>query len=160
MPNHFDTHEACCKITTIPCPCPVCGNTGRKVTALTLDSHIPDSLKGGFGNEASFCSNPTCHVVYCNPAGKIIRRDETVLPVTVKDTGDDVHVCYCFDFKRSDIRMDLQANGTTTIPDKIKTEVREGRCDCERKNPQGACCLGNVAKVVKAIRAELELQGD
>ena len=38
------------------------------------------------------------------------------------------------------------------IVDQIKKGVQEGRCDCERKNPQGACCLGNVMAAIKTIQ--------
>jgi hypothetical protein len=123
------------------------------VSALTLDNHIPAHLRKGFEKKATFCPNPSCEVIYCDNAGKIIRKGETVLPVTVKDPGDDVYVCYCFEFKRSDLRRDLKEKGRTDIPDQIKKNVQEGRCDCERKNPQGACCLGNVANTIKEIRA-------
>jgi hypothetical protein len=126
------------------------------VTALTLDRHIPASLRGGFGDEATFCLNPDCGVVYCNPEGKVIRRHETVLPVTIKDPGDDVYVCYCFEHTRGEIRKDLLEKGRTEIPDQIKKKVQTGLCDCERKNPQGACCLGNVHAAMKAIQQEVD----
>jgi len=152
MPNQAETHEACCKIPTTALACPVCGKTGRKVRAVTLDNHISKSSRGSFGDSAGFCSNPSCDVVYFNGDGGLVRRGETVLPVTVKDAGDDAYVCYCFGFKRADIRRDLMEKGKTDIPDQIKKGVQEGRCDCERKNPQGACCLGNVAQAIKAIK--------
>ncbi len=141
-----ETHESCCKVSTAPRTCPVCGRPGRRVSALTLDHHVPAPLRAGFGIEAGFCLNPSCPVVYFNESGHILRKGETVVPVTIKDTGDDVSLCYCFGFKRGDLRRDLKEKGSTDIPDRIKQGVKEGRCDCERKNPQGACCLGNVAK--------------
>ena len=55
---------------------------------------------------------------------------------------------------RGDLRRDLRDKGETDIPDSIKKEIKAGRCDCERKNPSGACCLGNVTKAIKQIRAE------
>lgn len=152
----METHEICCKISTTSYPCPVCGKLGRKVTSKTLDNHIPSHLRSRFGNEAAFCSNPACDVVYCDSHGQVIRKGETVLPVTVKDPGDDVYVCYCFQFTRGNIRRDLERQGKTDIPEQIKKGVQEGRCDCERKNPQGACCLGNVVNAVKAIEEELK----
>lgn len=154
MADLTETHEACCKISTTACPCPVCGKTGRKVTSLTLDHHIPSPLRQGFGNEAAFCMNPSCDVVYCNSQGKVIREGETVLPVTIKDLGNDVYVCYCFEHKRGDLRRDIREKGKTDIPEKIRQGVKEGRCNCEGKNPQGACCLGNVAKAIKEIQSE------
>ena len=152
MPEFPETHESCCHVSTTSCPCPVCGNAGRKVSALTLDHHLPQPLRAEFGDEGTFCLNPACDIVYCNRAGMLVRRGQTVLPVTIKDAGDDVHVCYCFEFKRSDLRRELNQKGKTDIPDQIRKGVKDGRCDCERKNPQGACCLGNVAAAIKDIQ--------
>ncbi|UPT75476.1 MAG: hypothetical protein M0D55_07285 [Elusimicrobiota bacterium] len=137
------------------CRCPVCGDAGRLVSALTLANHLPSEIYAQSGGQGSFCANPNCAVVYCNSRGMLIRRGDTVLPVTIKDAGDDVHVCYCFDFKRADIRREILEKGKTTIPEEIKKGIKAGRCDCERKNPQGVCCLGNVAAAVKVILAEV-----
>lgn len=111
-------------------------------------------MRMAFGDEGTFCLNPDCEVVYCNPAGMMVRKGETVLPVTIKDAGEDVYVCYCFEFKRSDLRRELGQFGKTEIPSQIRKGIKDGRCDCERKNPQGACCLGNVAAAIKAIQTE------
>lgn len=159
MESQAPSHETCCKIPTTTCPCPICGNAGRKVTALTLDNHVPGLLRAKIGDDVTFCLNPACDVVYCNPSGVVVRRGETILPVTIKDGGDDVNVCYCFDFRRRDLRADLEARGKTDIPAQIRKGIAEGRCDCERKNPQGACCLGNVAAAIKKIEMEVRSHG-
>lgn len=159
MESRAPNHEACCKIQTTSCPCPICGNAGRKVSAMTLDHHVPKHLRTSIGDAATFCLNPDCDVVYCNPSGFVVRKGQTVLPVTIKDLDDQVLACYCFDFKRADIRRDLIRNGKTTIPDKIRQDVKEGRCACERTNPQGACCLGNIAEVIKKIQKEVKSHG-
>lgn len=156
MSQPLESHQECCQISTTLCPCPVCGNMGRKVSPKTLDHHVPHPLRENIGNEATFCMNPSCNVVYCNPRKIVVLKNETKLPVTVKDSGDDVYVCYCFEHKRGDIRRDLKEKGTTDIPDRIRKGVKEGHCDCERKNPQGACCLGNVANAIKMIQSELK----
>ena len=156
MESRAPNHEACCNIQTTTCPCPVCGNAGRKVTALTLDHHVPQPQRAQIGNNATFCLNPDCDVVYCAPSGFVVHRGETLLPVTIKDSGDHVLACYCFEHKRGDIRRDLEAKGSTDIPERIKQGIKDGRCDCERKNPQGACCLGNVASAIKTIQAEIK----
>lgn len=150
-----ETHEECCKIPTTSCPCPICGNPGRKVTPLTLNNHVSSPLREKLGDDATFCTNPNCDVIYCNPEKFVVRKGETKLPVTIKDPGDDVYVCYCFGHKREDLRRDLRENGRTDIPDQIRKGVKDGLCDCERKNPQGACCLGNVANAIKTIQIEL-----
>lgn len=151
----IERHEECCKIPTTSCPCPICGNAGRKVTPLTLDNHVPSPLRKKLGNEATFCLNPDCEAVYCNPTGFVVRRGETKFKVTIKDSGHETFVCYCFEHKRGDLRQDIKENGKTGIPEQIRKGVKEGLCDCERKNPQGACCLGNVAQAIKTIQKDL-----
>lgn len=117
----------------------------------TLDHHLARIPRGKIGDEAGFCPNPACEVVYFSGAATV-RKDETLLPVTQKDPGDDVFVCYCFEHKRGDLRRDLAQKGTTDIPDRIKLGIKEGRCDCARRNPQGACCLGNVNASINEIK--------
>lgn len=155
MSTQVETHDSCCRIPTTTCPCPVCGNLGRKVSSPTVDNHVPSPLREEIGNDATFCLNPNCDVVYCNPAGKVVRKGQTKLPVTIKDPDDGVFVCYCFEHQRGDLRRDLAQKDSTAIPDQIRQGVKEGRCDCERKNPQGACCLGNVANAIRQIHREL-----
>lgn len=156
MAQPVETHESCCRIPTTLCPCPVCGDKGRKVGRITLDKHVPSPLREEIGEDVSFCLNPGCEVVYCNANGRVVRKGQTRLPVTIKDPGDEVFVCYCFEHRRADLRRDLAEKGATDIPDRIRKEVQAGRCDCESKNPQGACCLGNVADAIKSIKAEMK----
>lgn len=148
-----DEHEACCRLPTVALACPACGKQGRKVGKETLDQHLEKSSRAKFGDEAGFCPNHVCEAVYFNGAATV-RKGETVLAVTQKDPGDEVFVCYCFEHTRGDLRRDLTQKGATDIPDRIKQGIKEGRCDCERKNPQGACCLGNVAAAIEAIKGE------
>lgn len=157
MANQSPDHKVCCRIATASCLCPVCGNAGRKVAAVTLDHHVPEQFRAAIGNDATFCLNPACEVVYCNPGGFVIRKGQTLLPVTQKDPGDEVLVCYCFEHRRGDLRRDLREKGNTDIPDQIKKGIADGRCDCERKNPQGACCLGNVAAAIKTIKEDVKI---
>lgn len=159
MEDRAPRHEACCKASTTSCPCPACGNAGRRVGAATLDGHVSGDLRERIGGDATFCLNPDCAVVYCNPAGVIVRKGQTRLPVTIKDPGDDVFVCYCFELKRGDVRRDLEARGSTDIPGRIRKGIEDGRCDCGRKNPQGACCLGNVAVEIKKYQMEMDRHG-
>ncbi len=121
----------------------------------TLDHQLAPGARAKFGGEAGFCASPDCAVVYFS-GDAVVRKGETLRAVTQKDPGDDVNVCYCFDIKRGDVRRDLRARGATDVPARIKRAIDAGRCDCERLNPQGACCLGNVAAAVKAMAAQLK----
>lgn len=146
--------DCCCaRPGAAPETCPVCGKHGRRVTGVTLDHQLAPAHRARLGETAGFCANPACEAVYFDGAA-IVRKGETLLPVTQKDPGDDVPVCYCFGIRRSDLRRDLAATGTTAIPERISREIKEGRCDCERKNPQGICCLGTVSAEIGKIRTE------
>jgi hypothetical protein len=46
-------------------------------------------------------------------------------------------VCYCFEYTEEDIRRDFEANGRSTILEKIKAERNFGHCQCSVKNPKG-----------------------
>jgi len=148
-----DEREACCRPPAAALACPVCGEQGRKVGQETLDHHLEPPSRAKFGAEAGFCPNPACEVVYFGGTATL-RKDEVSQAVTQKDPGDEVFVCYCFEHSRGDLRRDLAQKGTTDIPARIKQGIKEGRCECERRNPQGACCLGNVAAEIAAIKGE------
>lgn len=60
-------------------------------------------------------------------------------------------VCYCFEIAEDQIRREVEAAGVSASAERIKTLVRDDRCACEVRNPQGACCLGNVAAVVRSV---------
>ena len=68
--------------------------------------------------------------------------------------ADDT-VCHCFGFRRADILDELRRKGVTDIPGRIREKTRNGECDCERLNPSGRCCLGDVLRVVDELRARL-----
>lgn len=154
MENNIPGHKSCCKTRAAGCPCPVCDNAGRKVTPLTLAHHLSPALRAQLGDDAAFCLNPACEVVYFNPGGFVVRRGQTLVPVTIKDGSDEVRVCYCFDIKRGDLRKDIREGRNAAIPERIRQGISEGRCDCERMNPQGTCCLGNVVIEIKKIEKE------
>jgi hypothetical protein len=57
--------------------------------------------------------------------------------------------CYCFDFTLADVRREIAETGACTLPARIAAEMRSKGCQCEVKNPSGACCLGDVHQAVK-----------
>ncbi len=61
-------------------------------------------------------------------------------------------LCYCFGHSEESLRAEWQATGRLDSVEAIRAAVKEGRCQCEVMNPSGACCLGDVLKVAKAIQ--------
>ncbi len=136
--------------------CPRCGAVGRVVA----DETIRAILRPGHADnlllvERRFCKTPSCAVLYYGADGRVVEKGAASVRVGVKETDDPIPLCYCFEFTRAHVRREVAETGESTIPDRIDAEIRAGRCACERKNPSGACCLGDVRKAVKEAKAAL-----
>ena len=155
----------CCKV---PAPsraasCPMSGTPGRSLSRVTLESLLDQRARElvRADQDYFFCPAPSCAVVYFSGDGEqVFKIDELTVPVWQKSPEDpDVPVCYCFAHTPATIRHELQVTGKSMVVASITAKVKEGLCACERNNPQGSCCLGNVNSVVKTAKASLEMPG-
>ena len=135
--------------------CPRCGESGRKVSKITVGSHTrPAHQKSQEGvGEWRFCGTPSCLVGYYGTDCK------TVVPLDALRTtpfpkSDNLlqFVCFCFEHTVAAIIDDVKHHQSPTLQASITEACRQGLDACEQKNPEGRCCLGNVAAVVR--RAE------
>lgn len=134
--------------------CPQCGSTGKVVSDATIRAMlVPAHACSLLLVERRFCRTPTCDVLYFGADGRTVGKSAAVVRVGLKETTDPIPLCYCFDFSRADVLQEIAATGDCTIPARITAEIRAGRCACETRNPSGACCLGEVNKVVKEALA-------
>lgn len=134
--------------------CPECGAVGKPVKTITLKHMVkPHFLaavdKPGF----LFCATPGCDVVYFHSEDKEIRKEDIRVRVGLKETDDPVPLCYCFGFTQAMIAREIRETGDFTLPQRISAEIKAGNCACEVRNPQGSCCLGNIAASVKRLSA-------
>lgn len=147
----------CCSVNTtqspVPAamPCPVSGTRSKQVGLVTIQSlvrHLPFQMAPA---QYYFCEAANCDVVYfpSNPTAPTFYRDDLLVRVGVKETDDSIPVCYCFGITREAIEKEVRETGTSTVVERIKAEVKAGRCACELKNPAGRCCLGQVNRSVK-----------
>ena len=134
--------------------CPRCGERARKVAAFTVAGHISPTRLGNRADRLGWwlCSSRQCDVVYFDDDVTISRADVTALPFDKSDAPQRL-VCFCFGHSVASVIADLGIHGTSTIRASIKAACRAGRDDCERRNPQGRCCLGNVGKVIAGAGA-------
>lgn len=145
----------CCQVEAsdgaAPARCPDCGRPGRTVDALTVKALLrPEALARLSAPAHRFCSTPSCPVVYFGE-DEIFDRAEMAVPVFQKEPAGDRTVCYCFAIGEGDLRREVAETGRSTATERVTAHVRAGRCACEIKNPQGSCCLGNVAAALKAL---------
>lgn len=149
--------EVCCELAAdADRACPACGAFGRGVDRITVEAMLrPAALARLAYSEHRFCATPGCPVVYFALTDRF-RTEEIAVPVFQKEPPGARTVCYCFAITEGDIGRELAVSGRSTVVDRISALVKAGRCACEAKNPQGSCCLGNVAAVVKGASMSCE----
>src|SRR5438093_7406219 len=118
----------------------------------------PEALMRLSALEHRFCPTPSCPVVYFGHE-EVFDRGEIVVPVFQKEPAGERMVCYCFAISERDIRTELIRTGRSSASERIGALVKADRCACEVRNPQGSCCLGNVAAAVEAAKAPVESRG-
>lgn len=101
-----------------------------------------------------YCPTPECPVVYYDDAGTVVERTGVRVPVSAKDPGPDVPLCYCFGHTRRAIAEEIATRGSSTVSTAIAREIKAGRCACEVKNPSGRCCLADVRSYEKEAMQE------
>lgn len=162
----MSTVEECCELhppqPCPPTPCPGCGQQGKTVGRLTLGALLKPDRRPQIPNqpEFCFCRTASCEAVYFTPGRVVFRKDDLVVRVGLKEPDDPtVPVCYCFGWTKEKIQAELVETGRSTVIDQIKAQVKAGNCYCEVTNPQGSCCLGNVAKAVQEATAVVNQKG-
>jgi len=147
----------CCSVNTsrspisAEMPCPLTGTRSKKVDFVTIQSLVRHLPFGMPPVQYYFCGAVDCDIVYfpSHPEAPTFYRDDLLVRVGVKETHDPIPVCYCFGIMRETIEEEIRHTGKSTVAERIKAEVKAGRCACQVKNPSGRCCLGNVSRAVK-----------
>ena len=158
--------ETCCEFhppkACPSTPCPSCGGKGNTVTRLTLGALLKPARRIAISHqdEFCFCKTPTCDAVYFVSGKVLFRKDDLAVKVGLKEPHDPTApVCYCFGWTPQKIQAELETVGKSTVIDQIKAQVKAGNCYCEVTNPQGSCCLGNVAKAVQEATVVVNQKG-
>lgn len=122
----------------------------KKTMLLMLRPGVYERIGAG---QYYYCSTPDCEIVYFLEAGgEVFLKDDLRVRVGAKEKNDPKPICYCFGFDESDIHDEIARTGRTEIPGRIVELVKAGMCACDTRNPSGACCLGEITKVVKRIQ--------
>ena len=158
--------ESCCEFhppqVCPPTPCPVCQERGKAVARITLGALLKPERRPQIpaAEEFCFCKNPTCEIVYFLPDQPLFRKNDLSVQVGLKEPNDPmVPVCYCFGWTPQKIRSEIESTGKSTTIEQIKAQVKAGNCSCAVTNPQGSCCLGNVATIVQQAMGSVTQRG-
>ena len=135
--------------------CPSCGEKAKGVLGLTLESLLTDEAKSKLECLDGFyyCKTPSCKTVYFRDE-TVLTQDDITVVVGLKEGATPATVCYCFEWTKEKIQAELEATGETVALKDIKAKMEDPGCSCETLNPSGGCCLGDVGKVIKALKAE------
>ena len=151
--------EVCTTGCCTPAPkgkmeCPKCKELAKGVLAKTLNALLKDSTKESLSSLEGFyyCKTPSCEVVYFN-SDTILKKDDLTVVVGLKDGATPATLCYCFDWSKEKIIQEIKETGDTTALSDIKAKMENPGCNCEVLNPSGGCCLGDVSKFIKEIKA-------
>jgi hypothetical protein len=137
--------------------CPRCGKKGKTVKGITVESQLGDDAKVAFDHFEGFrfCATADCSVAYYRSEDEIVfEKTSTRYPIFQKEDSPQRLVCYCFNHSVQEIRDELARTGESVVPAQIRESCKNGLDDCARNNPQGTCCLGNVARVVKEAKGD------
>ena len=134
--------------------CPQCAGVGGAVSAVTVAHHAqPSALEQLAAVEGwRICRTQACLTVYFGAGQQIDIGAMRSVPFHKSDDPNRL-VCFCFDHSVAALYADAAANPTSTIKAAITAACGRGLDDCEIKNPQGRCCLGNIALVLGAAKA-------
>lgn len=134
--------------------CPKSETTGKRVERITLESLLRCEFHSDIGSAQWFyCPDPACEVAYFDAAGNTLDKSALSVRIGVKEDGSPRPICYCFDHSIEEIEDEVAATGTSKVPDSIAEKCGQGLHECELKNPQGSCCLGNVRVVMKKAQS-------
>ncbi len=132
--------------------CPECGQTGKPVQGQTVKALLSVSLRQVREGQYWFCQTQTCPVVYFSPDGRQTFTVEHVREVVYQKQpeGADTPICYCFQHRIGDIRAMSLEQQREMVAD-VNAGIHADQCACDLRNPQGACCLGNVRALLKEL---------
>ncbi len=138
--------------------CPACGQKGKAVKPITVQSLLTDKATAGASRTDGFrfCAEPACDVAYFHPeTGERFARTDVRVRIGQKETEPPRPICYCFNHTIEEIETEVAATGTSRIPEEIAAKCRQGLDRCEETNPRGSCCLGTVRRALKEAQAGL-----
>lgn len=117
-------------------PCPWCGQPGKKVPQVTVESLTGRSLAGEEG-QFSLCLSPACRVAYYGSNGTVILKDELKVKIWFKEESP-VPICYCRGVTDQEILRHVAEEGCCSTLEEIKAHTGAGTGGrCLWTNPGG-----------------------
>lgn len=165
-PSRLDDQDpSCCSSDAAPvlAPaqrslCPSCAAQGKAVSVATVRALLRTSLRAVTHAAYHFCAASDCPIVYFTfDGGQHFTTDQLREYVFQKAPAEPAAlVCYCFQYTRKVVQHAEVSTHAQIVAD-ITAGVQAGQCACDIRNPQGACCLGNVRRLIASLQSEQRL---
>ena len=135
--------------------CPSCERKGKSVRVLTLQSLLVESAltRGVDLDGHRHCATRDCEVVYFKEAENVFFKRDLRVRVGTKERESPRPLCYCFGYSWESLEEE-SASGEVTIVQDITLRCKSGEDQCVERNPQGACCLGNIRRALRDINVQ------
>ena len=139
--------------------CSESDSSGSAVDRQTVKALLTETaLRRLTSSEYRFCPDAACDVVYFAADGMRFTTADVRVPVWQKLPFGSRPVCYCFGESEASIRSEIESDGRSAAVERVRAHIAAGRCACELRNPQGACCLGDVIAAVKRVESTVTAQ--
>ncbi len=156
MPNHTDVEVSVGKpevrLNTLS-PCPRCQTQGSPVSTTTLRHTLKKPFRERVDSREGylFCENRHCAVAYYrHNSTDIFVTDSLINRVTIKDKSPLTPLCYCFKISKGEVLQELEQSGTSRVVQRIEEKMaQQAGCFCEKANPRGKCCIGDIVDWLK-----------
>lgn len=132
--------------------CPVCGNTGKAVSATTVAHLVNEEHRKNVRDEGyRICMDEDCAVVYYKgDGGTRFLTDQIRVPVWFKRDADPKYVCYCSKVAEEQVVEAVLVHGARTVKEVNTITGAMRDCNCIEENPLGACCQSRMREVIEA----------
>jgi copper chaperone CopZ len=133
--------------------CPVCGERGRRVTALTVTAHLRPEFWKVLGDGFWFCWTRDCPIFYYdNGRGLYVSKGprEVRTRFGLKETEAPRPICYCLGVNAETIFDEVEHKGCCDSLGDVERYTRAGTGKwCVTTNPSGVCCRAYLKEIVE-----------
>lgn len=146
-----DLNESKPKVARVDGICPTNGTLGKRVDMQTVKAILSIPLNILTAESYRFCADTDCPTVYFSEDGEQVFTEADLRERVYQKHIDDeeISICYCFNHTVGSIGSEIIESGKSTVVAEITAGIKAGQCACDIRNPQGACCLGNVRAFLK-----------
>ncbi|PTD94887.1 hypothetical protein C9439_00150 [archaeon SCG-AAA382B04] len=145
--------------------CPRCEDNREEVEPITVRYLLEPFLNQSVKDDYRYfcCKNKDCSVVYFSENhNQVFSRKHVRKRVNFKLDKDEqpYPLCYCFGYRKEDIKKDVVENKETSVDEWIKKRIKANECNCMVNNPSGSCCLEDIREAIQEIKNNRDTGSD